>query len=272
MLGERFPVGGHDQTRTLLLLRHGQSTANARDAFSGWLDVALSDRGRHEAARAGELLGECGLLPDVVHTSVLSRAVDTANIALAVLGRQWVPSRRSWRLNERHYGALQGRSRSAVRAETGDALFALWRRSYDHAPPPLRTDDPTSTGYDHRYAALPPRELPNAESLADVRARVVPYWQDIIVSDLYVGRTTLVVAHGNSLRALCMHLDGLTPDEILAVNIPTGVPLRYDLDRDYRPQVRGGVYLDTEAAAAGAAEVAAQGLPQLGPALPAHRR
>lgn len=259
-----------DRPRTLLLLRHGQSTANARDAFSGWLDVALSEHGRREAVRAGELLAEHGLFPDVVHTSVLSRAVDTADIALGVLGRQGVPTQRSWRLNERHYGALQGRSRSAVRAEVGDALFALWRRSYDYAPPLPRTDDPTNTGYDHRYAALPPRELPNAESLADVRARVVPYWQDAVASDMYVGRTALVVAHGNSLRALCMHLDGLTPDEILTVNIPTGVPLRYDLDRDYRPRVRGGVYLDTEAAAAGAAEVAAQGLPHQGPALTDH--
>ncbi len=254
-------MGARDQTRTLLLLRHGQSTANSEDIFSGWLDVPLSDRGRREAVRAGELLAAYGPLPDVVHTSLLSRAIDTANIALAVLDRQWLPTRRNWRLNERHYGALQGRSRSAVRAEVGDAVFALWRRSYDHAPPPLAADDPPSARHERRYAALPRRELPTTESLADVRARLLPYWQDAVVDDLYAGRTTLLVAHGTSLRALCMHLDGLTPKEISTVNIPTGVPLRYDLDRDYRPRVRGGVYLDPESAAAGAAEVAAQGAP-----------
>jgi len=254
-------MGARGQIRTLLLLRHGQSAANSEDIFSGWLDVPLSDRGRREAVRAGELLAAHGPLPDVVYTSVLSRAIDTADIALAALDRQWLPTRRSWRLNERHYGALQGRSRSVVRAEVGDAVFALWRRSYDHAPPPLAADDPSSARHDRRYAALPRRELPATESLADVRARLLPYWQDVVVGDLYAGRTTLVVAHGNSLRALCMHLDGLTPEEISTVNIPTGIPLRYDLDRDYRPRVRGGVYLDPKAAAAGTAEVAAQGAP-----------
>jgi len=152
-------MGARGQTRTLLLLRHGQSAANSEDIFSGWLDVPLSDRGRRESVRAGELLAAHGPLPDVVHTSVLSRAIDTADIALAVLDRQWLPTRRSWRLNERHYGALQGRSRSAVRAEVGDAVFALWRRSYDHAPPPLAADDPPSARHDRRYAALPRRSV-----------------------------------------------------------------------------------------------------------------
>lgn len=252
-------MGARNQAGTLILLRHGQSQANAADRFSGWLDVPLSDRGRREAVRAGELLAVHGLLPDVVHTSVLSRAIDTADIALAVLDRQWLPIRRSWRLNERHYGALQGRSRAAVRAEVGDVVFARWRRSYDHAPPPLAADDPSSSRHDRRYAGLPRGELPATESLADVRARLLPYWQDALAGDLRAGRTTLVVAHGNSLRALCMHLDGHTPDEIPALNIPTGVPLRYDLDADYRPLVRGGTYLDPESAAAGVAEVVAQG-------------
>jgi 2,3-bisphosphoglycerate-dependent phosphoglycerate mutase len=245
--------------RTLLLLRHGQSEANSEDSFSGWLDVPLSDRGRREAARAGELLSEHGLLPDVVHTSVLSRAIDTADIALAVLRRPRVPTRRSWRLNERHYGALQGRSRAAVREEVGDELLARWRRSYDAAPPPLSADDPSAAWRDPRYAAQPAGVLPATEALCDVRARVVPYWRDVIVTDLRAGRLPLVVAHGNSLRALVMYLDGLTPEEIRSVNIPTGVPLRYDLDRALRPVLRGGTYLDPHAAAAGIAEVAAQG-------------
>jgi 2,3-bisphosphoglycerate-dependent phosphoglycerate mutase len=251
-----------DGARTLLLLRHGQSAANSEDAFSGWLDVPLTDRGRREAAHAGELLAEHRLLPDVVHTSVLSRAIRTADIALAALERPWVPTRRSWRLNERHYGTLQGRSRQAVRAEFGDEAFGLWRRSYDHAPPPLVADDPSSARHDRRYDTLPVRELPMTEALSDVRRRVVPYWQDAIAADLHDGRVVLVVAHSNSLRALCMHLDALTRNEVEALNIPTGVPLRYDLDHEFRPLVRGGIYLDPVSAAAGVAEVLAQGGPR----------
>jgi 2,3-bisphosphoglycerate-dependent phosphoglycerate mutase len=244
---------------TLVLLRHGQSTANADDSFSGWLDVALSERGAREAARAGALLAEHGLLPDAVHTSVLARAIRTADIALATVGRPWLATRRSWRLNERHYGAWQGRARSDVREEVGDEAFALVRRSPEHAPPRLPVDDPSSARFDPRYGALPAGDLPTAESLADVRRRVVPYWQDVIAADLAAGRTCLVVAHGNSLRALCMHLDALGPDEVSGLNIPTGVPLRYDLDRGLRPLVRGGTYLDPASAAAGVAEVEAQG-------------
>ena len=245
--------------RTLLLLRHGQSAANSEDSFSGWLDVPLSDRGRREAARAGELMMEQALLPDVVHTSVLTRAIRTADIALATIGHPWLPTRRSWRLNERHYGALQGRRRAAVRAEFGDERYSRWRRSYEHAPPPLPQNDPSSARHDRRYGGLPARELPTTEALSDVCRRVVPYWQDAIAADLHAGRVVLVVAHSNSLRALCMHLDALTPREVEALNIPTGVPLRYELDHEYRPLVRGGAYLDPTAAAAGIAEVLAQG-------------
>lgn len=249
----------HHRPRTLVLLRHGQSTANAEDSFSGWLDVALTARGETEAARAGELLASHGLQPDVAHTSVLSRAIGTLDIVLEVLDRRWIPTGRSWRLNERHYGALQGRPKADVRAEAGEELFTRLRRSYELAPPPLDAADPTSARHDPRYGALPAAELPAGEALADVRSRVVPYWQDILAADLHAGRVALVVAHGNSLRALCMHLDQLTPDEVSGLNIPTGIPLRYDLDRDDRPLVRGGTYLDPAAAAAGAAEVAAQG-------------
>jgi 2,3-bisphosphoglycerate-dependent phosphoglycerate mutase len=245
--------------RTLFLVRHGQSAANSADSFSGWLDVPLSDRGRREAARAGELLAREGVLPDTVHTSLLSRSIGTAEILLEQLERQWLPTRRSWRLNERHYGALQGRSRAAVRQEVGDELFLRWRRSYDAAPPPLPADDPSSARFDPRYRGLPADRLPVGEALSDVRARVLPYWQDVLTAELRAGVVPLVVAHGNSLRALRMHLDGLSPEEIRTVNIPTGVPLRYDLDADYRPLVRGGRYLDLRAAAEGAAEVAAQG-------------
>ncbi|HEY4422247.1 MAG TPA: 2,3-bisphosphoglycerate-dependent phosphoglycerate mutase [Pseudonocardia sp.] len=245
--------------RTLLLLRHGQSAANSEDSFSGWLDVPLSDRGRREAARAGELMMEQALLPDVVHTSVLTRAIRTADIALATIGHPWLPTRRSWRLNERHYGALQGRSKAAVRAEFGDESYSHWRRSYEHAPPPLPENDPSSARHDRRYGGLPARELPTTEALSDVYRRVVPYWQDTIAADLHHGHVVLVVAHSNSLRALCMHLDALTPREVEALNIPTGVPLHYELDHEYRPLVRGGTYLDPTSAAAGIAEVLAQG-------------
>ncbi len=243
----------------MILLRHGQSAANAEDSFSGWLDVPLTERGEAEAVRAAELLAAHGLLPEVAHTSVLSRAIGTLDIALAVLNRRWIPAHRSWRLNERHYGALQGRVKSVVRADAGDDAFTRWRRSYDEAPPPLDVADPTSARHDPRYAALPAAELPASEALVDVRARVVPYWQDVIAHDLHRDRTPLVVAHGNSLRALCMHLDRLSPEEVAQLNIPTGVPLRYDIDDEGRPLIRGGIYLDPEAAAAGAAEVAAQG-------------
>ncbi|MDT7707185.1 MAG: 2,3-bisphosphoglycerate-dependent phosphoglycerate mutase [Pseudonocardiales bacterium] len=243
--------------RTLVLLRHGHSAANGADTVSGWLDVPLSRRGYREAARAGVLLAEHGCRPDFVHTSVLTRAVRTADLALAELGPPGPPVRRSWRLNERHYGALQGRTRDGLRAEYGAEQYALWRRSYRQAPPPLPVESPDDPRLDHRYAALPVAELPRTESLADVRTRLVPYWDDAIAPDLRAGRTTLVVAHGNSLRALCMHLDALTEGQVALLEIPTGVPLRYDLDADLRPVVPGGTYLDP-VAGVGALDVHSQ--------------
>jgi 2,3-bisphosphoglycerate-dependent phosphoglycerate mutase len=244
---------------TLVLLRHGHSAANAGDTVSGWLDVPLSARGRAEAARAGALLVEHGCWPAGVHTSVLVRAVDTAAIALANTDLPPPALARSWRLNERHYGVLQGRGRTELRAQYGADRYACWRRSYRHAPPALPPGDPTHPRHDPRYAAVPPTELPTTESLADVRARLLPYWRDAIAPDLLAGRPTLVVAHANSLRALCLYLDGLTEDEVARLEIPTGVPLRYDLDAALRPLVAGGRYLDPVAAATGIAEAVAQG-------------
>jgi 2,3-bisphosphoglycerate-dependent phosphoglycerate mutase len=248
-------------TRVLLLLRHGESTANAHDVFGGWLDYPLTARGRTQASEAGRLIREAGLDPAAVHTSLLTRAVDTAEVVLAESTSPAQTVSRSWRLNERHYGALQGRSRVAVRAEFGDESFGRWRRSYEAAPPPIDNDDPTHPRRDRRYAAVPPRELPTTESLADVRQRLLPYWRNAIAADLVAGRVTLVVAHGNSLRALCMSLDNLSPEQVRALHIPTGVPLRYDLEETLVPQVPSGTYLDPSAAAAGIAEVVAAGLP-----------
>jgi 2,3-bisphosphoglycerate-dependent phosphoglycerate mutase len=218
-------------TNILILLRHGESTANADDVFGGWLDFPLTNRGRDQAATAGRLIREAGLAPTAVLTV---SETDSAGLT----------PQRSWRLNERHYGALQGRARTAVRAEFGAELFGEWRRSYHLAPPAIGPDDPTHPRHDPRYAALPPNDLPASESLAAVRRRLTPYWQDAIAADLAAGRVTLVVAHGNSLRALCMHLDGLTPDRVRTLHIPTGVPLRYDLDNTLTPLVSGGVYLE----------------------------
>lgn len=246
--------------RVLLLLRHGESTANADDMFGGWLDYPLTNRGRDQAAAAGRLIRDTGLRPTAVHTSVLTRAVDSATIALGELDTGVPQLHRSWRLNERHYGALQGRQRSAVRKEFGADLFNDWRRSYHLTPPAIDPGDPTHPRHDARYAELPPNELPAAESLAAVRRRLVPYWQDAIAADLIAGHVTLVVAHGNSLRALCTHLDGLTPERVRSLHIPTGLPLRYDLDHELTPMVPGGVYLDPARAAAGIAEVIAQGV------------
>ncbi len=243
----------------LVLLRHGQSTANAAGEFSGWLDVPLTDRGRREAAAAAALLAEHALLPDVVHTSVLARAISTADIVGQELNRPWVATQRSWRLNERHYGALQGKSKAEVRGQVGDDTFNRWRRSYAERPPELAVNDPRSAADDPRYGQLPPDALPTAESLGDVNARLLPYWQDAIARDLRLGLTTLVIAHGNSLRALVMHLDALTEREVALLNIPTGIPLHYDLDDCLQPTVRGGCYLDPAAAAAGADVVAQQG-------------
>jgi 2,3-bisphosphoglycerate-dependent phosphoglycerate mutase len=244
---------------TLVLLRHGESAWNAEGLFTGWVDVGLSDTGASEATAGGSLLRDSGLTPDIVHTSVLTRAIETAHLALAAADLLWLPVSRSWRLNERHYGALQGKNKAQTRLEFGDEQFMLWRRSYDVPPPPIADDHPLSQAHDPRYAQLPPELLPRSECLKDVLDRMLPYWYDRLVPDLAAGRTPLVVAHGNSLRALVKHLDGISDTEIAGLNIPTGIPLVYELDADFRPKQAGGQYLDPEAAAAAAAAVRDQG-------------
>ncbi|MGD0196834.1 MAG: phosphoglyceromutase [Solirubrobacteraceae bacterium] len=244
---------------TLILLRHGESEWNSKGLFTGWVDVGLSETGIAEAGNAGRLLEQEGLRPDRVHTSVLRRAIQTADIALDAASLHWLPVQRSWRLNERHYGALQGKNKAQTRDEFGEEQFMLWRRSYDVPPPPIADDDPLSQATDPRYATLPPELLPRSECLKDVVARLLPYWYDAIVPDLAEDLTVIVVAHGNSLRALVKHLDEIDDDEIAALNIPTGIPLLYELDDDFRPRVRGGRYLDPDAAVQAAAAVANQG-------------
>jgi 2,3-bisphosphoglycerate-dependent phosphoglycerate mutase len=244
---------------TLVLLRHGESEWNSKNLFTGWVDVDLTALGEDQARAGGELMKQAGLAPTVVHTSVLTRAIRTANLALDAAGRPWLPVRRSWRLNERHYGALQGKDKKQTLEAFGEEQFMLWRRSYDVPPPPIEAGSEWDNAADERYARLAPELVPATECLADVVDRMLPYWYDAIVPDLRAGETVLVAAHGNSLRALVMHLDGLTKEEVVALNIPTGQPLRYDLDADLRPTVRGGTYLDPEAAAAAAAAVANQG-------------
>ncbi len=248
-----------DAPYTLVLLRHGESEWNAKNLFTGWVDVDVTPKGETEAARGGELLGERGLLPDVVHTSVLRRAIRTSQAALDGCDRHWVPVRRTWRLNERHYGALQGKDKKQTLAEFGEEQFQLWRRSYDTPPPPIADDDEFSQAGDPRYAGLPPELLPRTECLKDVVGRMLPYWYDEIVCDLRTGRTVLVAAHGNSLRALVKHLDGISDEAIAALNIPTGIPLVYSLDESMRPVQAGGEYLDPEAAAAAIDAVKNQG-------------
>jgi 2,3-bisphosphoglycerate-dependent phosphoglycerate mutase len=245
--------------KTLLLLRHGESEWNAKGLFTGWVDVGLSEVGGQEAARGGRLLADSGLQPTVVHTSVLTRAIQTANIALEQAALLWLPTHRSWRLNERHYGALQGKDKAMTRQQYGDEQFMLWRRSYDVPPPPIADDDQFSQSGDPRYQDLPPEARPRTECLKDVVARLLPYWYDAVVPDLNRGETVLVVAHGNSLRALVKHLDGIGDAAIAELNIPTGIPLVYELDDAYRPVVRGGRYLDPEAAAEAAEAVRNQG-------------
>ena len=243
---------------TLILLRHGESDWNSKNLFTGWVDVDLTAAGEAEARRGGELLASAGLLPDVVHTSVLRRAIRTANIALNSADRHWIPVVRSWRLNERHYGGLQGKDKAAVRAEFGDEQFMLWRRSYDVPPPPLDADDEFSQVGDPRYANLLDT-VPRTECLADVVDRLMPYWYDVIVPDLRRGATVLLAAHGNSLRALIKHLDGLGDQEVVELNVPTGIPLRYELDPVTMMPTGPGRYLDPDAAAAAIQAVANQG-------------
>ena len=244
-------------TYTLILLRHGHSEWNERNLFTGWVDCRLSEKGLREAARAGELMVEHGVLPDVVYTSLLSRAIQTANIALDTADRLWIPVERSWRLNERHYGALQGKDKQQTLAEYGPEQFQIWRRSFDVPPPPIDADNEFSQEADERYAGID-GNVPATECLKDVIDRMVPYWSRTITRDLAAGKTVLITAHGNSLRALVKHLDGVSDDDIAELNIPTGIPLVYQLDDNFMP-VGQATYLDPDAAAAGAAAVAAQG-------------
>lgn len=244
---------------TLILLRHGHSEWNAKNLFTGWVDVDLNEQGITEAARAADMFREAGILPDVLHTSLLRRAINTANITLDRIDRHWIPVQRSWRLNERHYGALQGKDKKQTLEEFGEEQFMLWRRSYAIPPPPLDDDSEFSQVGDPRYADIPDDELPRTECLADVLERMLPYWHEAIVPDLQAGKVTLVTAHGNSLRALVKHLDGISEEEIVGLNIPTGIPLVYELDDDLRPVTPGGTYLDPEAAKESMAAVASQG-------------
>ena len=242
---------------TLILLRHGQSEWNKTNQFTGWVDVRLTDQGKAEAQRGGELMKEAGILPDVLHTSVLSRAIQTANIALDAADRLWIPVQRTWRLNERHYGALQGKDKAETLEEFGNDQFMLWRRSFDVPPPELADDDQYSQVGDPRYVGID-GDVPRTESLKIVIDRMLPYWESAIIPDLEAGKTVLVTAHGNSLRGLVKHLDGISDADIAELNIPTGIPLVYKLGADFMP-LEPAEYLDPEAAAAGAAAVAAQG-------------
>ncbi|NHU85858.1 phosphoglyceromutase [Kocuria sp. JC486] len=241
----------------LILLRHGQSDWNEKNLFTGWVDVPLTEKGKGEATRGGELLKERDILPDIVHTSLLRRAIMTANLSLDAADRHWIPVKRSWRLNERHYGALQGKDKTQVRDEYGEEQFMTWRRSYDVPPPELDDDDEFSQAHDPRYADV--QDAPRTECLKDVLERFLPYWEEQIVPDLKAGNVVLVAAHGNSLRALVKHLDGISDDDIAGLNIPTGIPLYYELDQNFRPVTAGGEYLDPEAAAANIQAVANQG-------------
>lgn len=241
----------------MILLRHGQSTWNLENLFTGWTDVGLTEKGVEEAVSSGRLITDEGLTPDILHTSVLTRAIKTADIALEVMGLPYLPVRRSWRLNERHYGALQGLDKKETAEKHGADQVLMWRRSYDVPPPPLEPDDDRHPSHDPRYAGLPPDLLPATECLADVVVRMLPYWYDTIVPDLSAGRTPLIAAHGNSIRALVKHLDGIPEDEIVGLNIPTGIPLLYELDGDFRP-VSSRYLGDAKAAQAAADAVAKQ--------------
>ena len=241
----------------LILLRHGQSTWNKSNQFTGWVDVDLTEQGEQEAANAGQLLVDKGILPDIVFTSLLRRAIRTANIALDAADRHWIPVVRNWRLNERHYGALQGLNKAEIREEYGEEQFMQWRRSYDTPPPEIDTDNEYAQTDDPRYAFLP--EVPRTECLKDVVARFQPYYEDAILPQVLQGKNVMIAAHGNSLRALVKYLDGISDEEISGLNIPTGQPLVYELDEDFQPVEKGGRYLDPVAAKAAAEAVANQG-------------
>ncbi|MGQ0553349.1 MAG: 2,3-diphosphoglycerate-dependent phosphoglycerate mutase [Planctomycetota bacterium] len=243
---------------TLVLLRHGESQWNRENRFTGWVDVPLSEKGTGEAKEAGRLLKAEGLSFDVAHTSVLKRAIKTLWIALEEQDLMWIPVHRSWRLNERHYGALQGLNKAETAARHGEAQVKIWRRSYDIRPPALERSDPLFPGHDRRYAALAPSELPTTECLKDTVARFLPYWNDVIAPAVRSGQRVLIAAHGNSLRALVKHLDGISDADIVELNIPTGVPLVYELDANLRP-LRHRYLGDAAAIAKAAAAVANQG-------------
>ena len=242
----------------LILLRHGESEWNALNLFTGWVDVRLSVKGEAEAKRGGELLKERNLLPDVVHTSLLRRAISTSQLALDACDRHWIPVKRSWRLNERHYGALQGKDKAQTLAQYGEEQFNLWRRSFDVPPPPIGDNDQYSQFNDPRYKDLG-SAMPRTECLKDVLERALPYLTSDINVDMNAGKTVLVTAHGNSLRAIVKHIDCISDEEIAKVNIPTGIPLLYEFGEDWEPLKKGGEYLDPAAAAAAIDAVANQG-------------
>ena len=244
---------------TLVLLRHGESVWNQKNLFTGWVDVDLTELGEEQARLGGLELKKADVLPTVLHTSLLTRAIRTSNIALESCERSWIPVKRHWRLNERHYGALQGKDKTQVREEFGEEQFLLWRRSYDEPPPKIEVGSEWDVSGDPRYAHLTTDIVPRTECLKDVLHRMLPYWYDAIVPDLVAGEVVLIAAHGNSLRALVKHLDNLTEEQVVGLNIPTGQPLRYDLDDDMHPTNPGGTYLDPEAAKAAAEAVAKQG-------------
>jgi 2,3-bisphosphoglycerate-dependent phosphoglycerate mutase len=241
----------------VVLLRHGESTWNKENRFTGWTDVDLSETGREEAKKAGQLLKEEGFTFDVAYTSVLKRAIRTLWIAMDELDLLWVPVIRHWRLNERHYGALQGLNKAETAAKHGPEQIKIWRRSYDVPPPPLTKDDPRYPGHDPRYADLSQSELPMTECLKDTVERFLPYWHDEIAPTIRRGRKVIIAAHGNSLRALVKYLDDISDDAIVELNIPTGIPLVYELDADLRP-IKSNYLGDPEAAKKAAEKVAAQ--------------
>ena len=245
-------------TKKLILLRHGESEWNALNLFTGWVDVRLSEKGIGEAKRGGQLLKERGLLPDVLHTSLLRRAIHTSQLALDEADRHWIPVNRSWRLNERHYGALQGKDKKETLAQYGEEQFQLWRRSFDVPPPPIEDNNKYSQFSDARYADLG-ASLPKTECLKDVVERMIPYFNGELKTDLNSGKTVLVTAHGNSIRALVKHIDGISDTDIAGVNIPTGIPLLYEFNDQFEPVKKGGEYLDQDAAKAAIEAVANQG-------------